>query len=1748
MSQYNNKNLLRRLERFRDLLGNESEKKVFDGFSYEFPISNEFIRKRNVPKSIFELEKPRKGTVHIEQIELLAVMLASGELPLDDFVAADDKTLKRLATENHINEDSLLLLHKQLSVAGMRTTRPLVQRTRIQVYRDLLKARYRTPLDVVQAGQLKLDLDIGLGTSGWKEIHLGALDSAKGPNLVKVFDVPLKSDPLRHLAACCGPPEALAWKQRYDYYSDNSRLSIILKSVKDKIDAQIQQVREDIRDESELFDRYGLWDIPGSTKDLKTLSTNVTSQEEMLGTLKAVRNRIIQIKEDMEICLLEATICTGKSEDKLNPFARGGGDGNKVTLSIIGKNDSGTDITPLSRPVIGPWTYFLDPYGDGGEAVYLDTSLNLKLYDIDKFRLSYASTNDWNVRKISVIVGYKENSLIDKILHSDQNREFDLVLLEESIGWVFNNDVLEFPDRSPEDNTCPFRSQSTAYRVMSEVKEIERILTRIEDRISYVKSDNPLFKNFGTLKWRLRKGAKQLLAEEFGLARLQYIKILDLLSDLLEKPNITSDQSEILFAVHILIADTYLGQGALAFAYDYLNRAYQYKTRDDEAFLWMKLGELFLHWGDQVYAGAGSDYPARLAAISKYQRLSKAALVLSYPDGCEDAIERLWLDLGYIKDLSEARGKDLAKKLRVALYRGAVTGSTLDNFAVVDSILPLRKVEIVSDQYPNGKPRTGSILRIELDVSDQGLNREALMLVAAMPISKEDEWKPTWARVHVAYETLLPHSAREKNSYRGVDKNIADQAVGLKYLEVELTADKLDWVLWPIDLSGLVTLGRRRLSVPPGCEAGFLVERARLRIDQVQSHLNLLGVHDEYVPVHRFNFLYQHARQLAERATVLEQRYIQFKDRAETEALNLMDARNIIESSEMVKSIAAERLAQAEMSLQGNNSQIGAAQTEVSDADRALNMLDDTYVSGRMAGFLNSVNLSLGGPSFSPGGVVTAITGMGYDEQFYLQRQLLVAQTHRAKAALSQLEFNKSLAETELLVAQTNFELETLRYNYASERMAFLELREMNVSVWIEIAKFYRSLLEEVVKNANRYAWFAEQALEFEINTRIDLIRMDYHHISSKSAHGMEASTGGSELGSERLLTDIDALHERLIEFREHFRDVPNIIEREFRLSQEFHEQFRTLTSTESPPAMPKVARGLRRAGFSTTMEAYDRKIPGRYAYGRIAAVEVEIQGDVAPGTVTGYLENARLVPSEDVGSPKCQQRVSTSLVRVPRPIPDPVEITCEPQLGLNSSVPEDPYATKFFDELGTDVLPELQGRQPEPFEVMFSNKNIMQNVAFDNVAFDTVFAEGIAEWIYLNSGQSRSLFKPKDVPQIEPTVEAAKLVEEAVSAGFTSGEFNTAIRAALGPNVETSINRFNAYAKHRNLDFQLSPENFTSAKELSELVPEITKQDLHKALIKQFEPKPRHGYARFRYGWLSEQNPVYYKDLTLRYSDDPEKFTYIPDDIDYSNHSREYVLRVKVHESQSLSLSTYDRREDAIVFNPFSSSQMLGLFENCGIHSDWTLTLKAFTDARPKGQPVYDKIREIILRVWYHAAYERMEGPCLADTIEDQVMRRQDLSVAISFYRDFYDEFVTLVGDFNGTDPHAAEAVRGYTDDTHVTTNGWIGFSLDETLIAFDSHKIEALFLVVVPSDQNISPDFVWQLRKGETGPEYQGNTRNIRLGDVMTDMSHSPPKGFKGLDPRGRWYFRLAESDGNEGKDLSFIQDIELYIEYKV
>lgn len=1609
----------------------------------------------------------------LASVETLAGWLANGDVPLDALAGADRTELRQLAAELKLDAGLLERLRDALAERVELRVADAVPISRVAMYGALLRAGLASDRDVVKAGAASVALVTGATAAQAQSIvHEAIRALAKGEQGER-RGAGFKQDLFAEPTYCCPPFDAGAWRDRYDFYSPSSTLTALLARVKDQVIAQTQAVGHALNPHRTLFERYGLWDDSASTGDVAALKAAGT-KAEAIAAIAGMRADIDDLAGRMRIDYAYSAIHTGEPGDF---FATGGGDDNAVSLSIIDRNGTAYDITPR----IG-W------YDDGLSALGWTPVPNLSIFDFDHIRLLYTSTNDWYFGDMRVRLSYAPDARINAILRPGQlshdpnapnQTTWDLVLLDEDEGWVHVYDEFTYGPRS----------SSSLAKVRGEVQQLRGHLDWAEQQIQTVTPNNVIHVRFDELVTLLGQATGATRDGEPGIARGRLLDMLAILEPVVTRAQRTADEQQLLFAIEVMLSDTFAAQRTFTSAYEHLTRAYQYVLSEDRDYLWLKLAELFITWGDSLYAQAGRDYAKRLPAIRMYQKVTGKDLVLTYPDGCEHEIASLWVDLGPVSAADARRLAAWARTLTVGLWRPG-------NPPMVHTGLAVRGAAIVPAASPGGSPgAAGGFLRVELDVSEQRLTRDRLRLALANTAAELGRWRPRWMRWHVGYEPLVRAERRAGNGYRGSRNNVRKGLVALAQpTYFGAGADRKG--LWAHDLQ-VGNTPRTALIRPSACSAMLLTEHAQLRLDAIANHLNFLGIHDEYVPAHRFKALFDAALRLAERATVLESRYLQFKDRAEVETLNQAEAAHLSELATASREIAEERAAEAVLNVRLARGQVGAAGAALMDARAASDLFGQTYKIG-IQQFADqfSFGLSLSGPSigFSWGGLASTMAGQGYEDVFRLQKFEYEARVRQAEGTLRQLEFARAIAEVEQLIAAKTVELEHFRERFTADRVRFLSEREMNASHWYRLAGIYRELLDNVLQSAARWAWLAERALEFEINHRVELIRMDYHSMP---------------LGSERLVGDIEVLQTRLMEFRERYRDVPNIIEREFHLSRDFHEAFVALTSPAAPVETNGAAEGLRRVQFTTTMGQYDEKVSGRYAFGRVFGVELEIQADVGTGLITGYLENARLVPGAD----GALERLSTSLVRVPKPMVVDEADPCPPREDLDDSLPKGPW-----DDL-----------------------KVSWDIALERD--DLPFVDELVAWILGSSGPATALFvKPRPGPRPAPVTNLAR---RAAGSGLEETELRAVARSALGGAPERVVDGVNAYAAARGVGFRLRRADVVALEELGKetrLEPGWYVRQLDRQIVLAGRPT----WQRWRESWAPGSDTVVYKDLTPRYGDGLRRAEWAEDYVDYTDHPTTYVLRVKRHDADCLTLSTYRRDEDAQVFNPYESYDLLGIFGNCGVHMDWTLTLKAWTKDRPDPQPVFDRIREIIMRVWYHAAYERGEGPALADAVQRSAMRLQRSTLDLSAYRDLYDEFATLIGDFDPSEPAALGVVREFTDRGSAGQGGWLPFDIDASLVPFDDHRIAAMACVVTSFDPQAMPDLAWSLRRGETGPVYQGRARTS-LTDAVSALSTPAPAGFGGLNPRGRWYFRLAAAD-NPGASLALLQDIQIYMEFEL
>jgi hypothetical protein len=593
-----------------------------------------------------------------------------------------------------------------------------------------------------------------------------------------------------------------------------------------------------------------------------------------------------------------------------------------------------------------------------------------------------------------------------------------------------------------------------------------------------------------------------------------------------------------------------------------------------------------------------------------------------------------------------------------------------------------------------------------------------------------------------------------------------------------------------------------------------------------------------------------------------------------------------------------------------------------------------------------------------------------------------------------------------------------------------------------------------------------------------------------------------------------------LAEFRERFRDIPNVVEREFQFSIDFPQQFRALTSQATAPPAEGLGPGVRAVEFRTAMADYDARLPGRYAFGRILGVELELQTDIAVGVFTGHLENAREVRSPRPGCfPSIQ--VSESLVRVPIPTEVEPERTCPP----------------------IDVLDES------------SFIEVNDDLRLNDDAAPDLAQKGLLNPLLVYSFEP---FAPSAVVRPEqqepPSQEVTRLLTRARGRDVKVSELLYVAQSLSSQIPDMPSDRVRALQFEQLMAFEpllasrgfrLRRRDLDAFLKLSEAGAAVARRGRGTVISEVFAAVGRRTWERYEVALELAPPSIVYRDVTPGHGELRQRpLDVLPDYLHYPACASRYGFRLKQHDAESMTISAYRLRDDAAVFNPYNPGDQLGIFENTGIDTYWRLTLRALPLNRLNTTPQWDKIREIVFRVWYHAAYERVEGSNLAMALEPEIIRwNASKVVTISLYRDFFDEFSTLVGDYDESDPQSLAAVRAFTDDSHAATGGWIEFVVDESLIPAAGQRIAAAVMVFTAPQPSVFPGYVWQLRRGPNGPMVQGSATEPP-GPLTTRLSAPAPAGFGGLEARATWFLRLARSD-NAGLPLGPIRDIEIIFE---
>ena len=168
-------------------------------------------------------------------------------------------------------------------------------------------------------------------------------------------------------------------------------------------------------------------------------------------------------------------------------------------------------------------------------------------------------------------------------------------------------------------------------------------------------------------------------------------------------------------------------------------------------------------------------------------------------------------------------------------------------------------------------------------------------------------------------------------------------------------------------------------------------------------------------------------------------------------------------------------------------------------------------------------------------------------------------------------------AKAGALVSALEWAGDLMNHEFSQQNYDYLRRRQLNSEQWYRIAHGIRFVADRYLRYAVEMAFLAEQAYEFEVDKRINVIRFDY-----------DASDVGSALAGDFLLADLDTLEQDLVVSQQ---------------SREQHVRYVVSLARDYPDALDH----LQREGstiVALSLDRLERRFPGLYNL-RIGSVEV---------------------------------------------------------------------------------------------------------------------------------------------------------------------------------------------------------------------------------------------------------------------------------------------------------------------------------------------------------------------------------------------------------------------------------------------------------------------------------------------------------------------------------------------------------------
>jgi hypothetical protein len=383
-----------------------------------------------------------------------------------------------------------------------------------------------------------------------------------------------------------------------------------------------------------------------------------------------------------------------------------------------------------------------------------------------------------------------------------------------------------------------------------------------------------------------------------------------------------------------------------------------------------------------------------------------------------------------------------------------------------------------------------------------------------------------------------------------------------------------------------------------------LLQQAQARLLQIWNGFNYLGYRDDYVPPWRFQYLLDRARYFSEHAKNAQRDYLNFLTNAENDEYQEMSAAQTVELEKANVQIETARVDQAVEEVRASNESAQLAGLNANDAQQRATAYEQ-FSQYADALFDTRSDTRLGSDPWHEEDVHDFMSQylpgwdtVGTDYGDFLsggavgkRHEALLAHAQRGiellnlELAAKEAEQSKKVAQAQLAVAQAGLivaglqrQASLLRHEFALQNLQFMRNRVLNTEQWYRMAGAIRGVADTYLRYAIETSFLAQQAYNFEADTRLNVIRFDY-----------DLSDVGAMLAADFLLSDLDTVEQNLIvSQRIRQQQVRYVLS----MAREFPETLRALADTGE-------------AMFNMRLEQLERHFPGLINL-RISSVEVQ--------------------------------------------------------------------------------------------------------------------------------------------------------------------------------------------------------------------------------------------------------------------------------------------------------------------------------------------------------------------------------------------------------------------------------------------------------------------------------------------------------------------------------------------------------------